>query len=230
MMNSIVKPTIILGLVALISAWVLSMVNAVTAPRIEQLQKDIQAQALKTVLPGYTVEGEKKVKVNGKELVYWRASKTIDEKTSEKAYAFVATGQGYSGDVQSIVGVDEKGRIIAISIVLQSETPGLGARSQEIASKKTLIGTITGQDSGEENTVAWFQQQFSGLDLNRKIQILKKGDWNPSMKEELLQQNAISAITGATITSRTVKESIERGIEMLKSVETITPTAEEAAK
>ncbi|MBN1531884.1 MAG: RnfABCDGE type electron transport complex subunit G [Spirochaetes bacterium] len=229
-MNSIVKPTLILGLVALISAWVLSLVNSVTAPRIAQLQRDIRSRALETVLPGYTVEEEKKVTVNGKELTYWRAAKKIDEKTSRRGYAFIASGQGYSGEVQSIVGVDDTGRIIAISIVLQSETPGLGARCQELASKKTLAGVFLGGNNGPESTVPWFQQQFAGLDLNRKIQVLKKGDWNPDMQEELQQQNAISAITGATITSRTVKESIERGMEMLRSAESFTPPAEEAAK
>ena len=46
--------------------------------------------------------------------------------------------------------------------------------------------------------------------------VVKKGDWNPNMKEELQGKNAISAITGATITTRAVRDSIEAGIKILK--------------
>lgn len=228
-MSNIIKPTVILALVAFFSALVLSHVNKVTEPRIAEQQKEKQRVALETVLPGYKVIEEKKAAVEGKEFLYWIGEKQIDEKTTAKAYAFIASGQGYSGEVKTMVGVDEKGTILAISIILQTETPGLGARSQEVASKRTLIDAIVGRVF-QESPVPWFQQQFSGLDGNNKINIVKKGDWTPSMKDELIQKNAISAITGATITSRTVKESIEKGMNTLKGLETITPVEAEEKK
>ena len=229
-MNTIIKPTIILALVAFFSAFVLSQVSKVTEPRIDEQKKEKQRLALQTVLPGYTIEEEKKVQVQGKEFQYWKASRQTDEKTSVKGFAFIASGQGYSGEVLTMVGIDDTGKIVAISVVQQTETPGLGARSQEVATKRTIFDVVFGRDVADESSLPWFQEQFSGLNGMGKIQILKKGDWNSSMKEELLQKNAISAITGATVTSRTVKESIERGIIVLKSVETISEPATEAVR
>ncbi len=226
MFNSIIKPTIILTAVALISAWLLSLVNAVTAPRIEAQQKEKQKAALETVLPGYSITAEKKASSNGKELQYWEGTKTIDEKTVHTGYAYIASGQGYSGEIRTMVGVDDSGTIIAVSILQQTETPGLGARCQEVATKKTLIGTITGDNAGTESAVPWFQRQFAGLDLNMKIQVMKKGDWNESIKDELIRNNALSAITGATVTSRAVKDSIEAGMTLLRTAVTFAPRKE----
>ncbi len=43
----------------------------------------------------------------------------------------------------------------------------------------------------------------------------KKGDWHKEMKDELMQHNAVTAITGATITTKAVTQSIEEGIQKL---------------
>ena len=69
--------------------------------------------------------------------------------------------------------------------------------------------------SDGENVKPWFQQQFEGLNLKDKIRILKKGDWNPELKESFLKENAITSITGATITSKAVITSLQDGINRL---------------
>ena len=48
---------------------------------------------------------------------------------------------------------------------------------------------------------------------------IKKGDWNPDLRDELLKKNAISAITGATITTRAVRDGIETGFQLLGMAE-----------
>ena len=125
-------------------------------------------------------------------------NKTIDEKTYYLGYAaedttqrpnefaFIAYGQGYSSRIQTMVGVNNKGIIESIEILFQQETPGLGAKATEIR-------------PGEEKP--WFQKQFAEK-FAADIKVDKDG-------------GEIVSITGATITSRAVANSIQEGIEWL---------------
>lgn len=217
-MGNIIKSTLILALIAFIASMALSHINRITYPNILKQEKQKQDDALKAVLPGYTIVEQKRADVDGGQFIYWIGERIDNDKTL-RGYAFVTEKSGYSGVVKSMAGVDERGIILGVSILQQTETPGLGARCIEIASKETFFGHLFGESKvDEEQSPPWFQEQFKGLDVNRRIEILKKGDWSQDMREELIGRNAISAITGATITSRTVRDSIESGITRLKMV------------
>ncbi|HRZ25895.1 MAG TPA: FMN-binding protein [Spirochaetota bacterium] len=229
-MNNIVKPTLVLGLIALVASMALSHIKKITYPNILKQEKEKQERALAMVLPGFAVGDKVAVKLDGGEFVYWPAHK--DESGAvKKAYAFITSSTGYSGDVVSMVGVDEAGTILGLSILQQGETPGLGARSVEVASKNTFWQTITGNAKEEGEMSPWFQQQFTGLNGKNKITITKKGDWDPSIKDELLSRNAITAITGATITSRATIKGVEKGMDSLaKALEAASQAAPAGAQ
>lgn len=215
-MTSIIKPTIILVIVAFFSSFVLSHIKRITEPNILRQQKEKQERALSLVLPGYTVTAEKKFKVKKKEFRYWIAEKK-DADALKKAYAFIAASPGYSGDIRSMVGVDEAGTILGLSILGQSETPGLGARCEEVATSVTFIGALQGKKApADEITQPWFQYQFNGLSLSKPIEIVKMGDWNLAIKDSLIEKNSITAITGATITGKTVIKSLNEGKSLLE--------------
>jgi len=59
------------------------------------------------------------------------------------------------------------------------------------------------------------------LNASKHIAIHKKGDWHKEMKDELIQHNAVTAITGATITTKAVTQSIEEGIQKLHKALTL---------
>ncbi len=220
-MGTIIKPTLILSLVAFIASFALSHVDKSTKPAILLQAKQKQEKALSIVLPGYTVDAQDKRTwdIDGMKLSYW-----IGEKKAEgtnkmtRGYAFITEKPGYSGTVKSMVGIDSQGMILGLSVLQQTETPGLGARATEVASKMTFIQALFGDSSGESEVeiLPWFQEQFTGLDTKKKIQLEKKGDWNVAIKDELLEVNAISAITGATITTKAVRDSIGIGIAALQ--------------
>ncbi len=214
--NKVIIPTIILSIVAFFSALTLSQIKKVTEKDIQRQAVEKEIKALKMVLPGYTIDPVKDketVKLQKKNYSFWIGT---DKETKETGYAFITSLPGYSGDVRSMVGVNKKGNVIGISILKQTETPGLGARCQEIASSYSFFTYLLGDISKiKKNTVPWFQQQFSGLNLGKKLKILKKGDWNKKMQKELIEQNAISAITGATVTSKVVLDSIKHGYKQL---------------
>ncbi|MFC1670628.1 RnfABCDGE type electron transport complex subunit G [Spirochaetota bacterium] len=244
---NIIKPTIILAAVAFISAFALSHINRVTSPAILKQEVEKQKKALSFVLPGFKVGKKEKVKVEGESIVFWRGEsvkKVATESTSKKkkkkkktkgkiikGYAFITSMPGYSGDVQSMVGIDDKGSILGVSILGQTETPGLGARCIEVASKNTFFGFLLGTESvSAEMSKPWFLVQFNGLNIYRKIKILKMGDFKQELKEKLLRENAISSITGATITSRAVVKSLEKGIALLKKLKQKDSDEKEKAK
>lgn len=224
MMKNIIKPTIILTAIALICAFLLSHVQKLTVPAILKRTKEKQEQALALVLPGFTVSGEKKASVEGSDFTWWEAEKKVDL-TTVKGYAFVTKSAGYGGDIESMVGVDESGKIMGLTIISQSETPGLGARSAEVANRETLWDHIRDgvpvRDISDGIRIPWFQEQFEGLDANTKIRIYRRGVWNPNMRESLLGKNGISAITGASITSTAVVAGIEAGMARLKKARSL---------
>ena len=59
-------------------------------------------------------------------------------------YAFLAVGKGYGGDINILVGLEDKATIKDIIIISQTETPGLGTRITE----------------------SFFTSQFSGVSLD----------------------------------------------------------------
>lgn len=228
--KTLLRPTIILGLIGLLSAYALSHIKKITYPNILRQEREKQETALSMVLPGYVIQEQRRAAIDGSDFVYWVATKT-EKNAPARAYAFIAERPGYSGPVRSIVGVDEKGVLLGISILQQSETPGLGARSVEIASRETFWGRFFGSRGQDEAPARpWFQEQFRGLDSNRKIAIVKKGDWNDAMRQELIEKNAVSAITGATITTKAVRDGLASGAEKLKRAVAIQPGAAEAVK
>ena len=102
-------------------------------------------------------------------------------------YAFIAKKSGYSSEIQTMVGVDTAGTIIGIKIIQQVETPGLGTKIEEV-------------HYGE--TTPWFQQQFVGKSVTG-LAVDKDG-------------GEITSVTGATISSRAVTNSISEGLKRLE--------------
>ena len=87
-----------------------------------------------------------------------------------------------------MVGVDTSGAITGVIVLFQQETPGLGARIEEIR-------------HGE--TTPWFTRQFIGKLASDTFAVAKDG-------------GDIDSIKGATISSRTVAESIGQGLHTLQ--------------
>lgn len=137
-MKDIIKMIVVLSLICAASGLTLAAVYDVTKGPIEYAKlKNVKEPAVKAVLSGYDNDPIKdRIQIpigkdkKGKpvELVVFPAKK--GGKTF--AVAFEGTGSGYGGPIGVMVGVDlAKNDITGISIVGQTETPGLGARITE---------------------------------------------------------------------------------------------------
>ena len=218
MIRDILRPTLIITAVALVCVIVLSQVRQLTAPVLAARAKERQAQALALALPGFDMGEARTSRVDGKEFTWWQGEKQ-EEGKMRKGYAFLTKGHGYSGDIESMVGVDEAGVVLGLSIISQSETPGLGDRCVEIAYRETLWDHLRKEtpfrDLGDGARIPWFQNQFNGIRTDRRIEVARRGDWTPGMREDLLAMNAISALSGASVTTEAVVKSVEEGMALL---------------
>ncbi len=161
----------ILGVICLLSAGLLSVVNSFTAPKILAKNKETEEKTLAEVLPE-AVQFEPVVSSAGENIYY----KAYDKNNKIIGYAFKAAGKGYSSVVETMAGMDLNGVITSVKVLSLNETPGLGSRVAE----PSFIG------------------QFAGKTVS-------------SLPE-------VQAITGATISSKAVMNSVKSKAEEVKAL------------
>lgn len=183
-MKEILKFTFILTVFCASASFGLGFVYTVTSPIIEAQRRQAIQIALKGVLPSAEII----LPVTGileKQVYCGHAGQ--DSTGPVVGYAIIAYGQGYSSKIQTMVGIDTNGVILGIEILYQQETPGLGAKVNEVR-------------MGEERP--WFQRQF--IEKSAFLAVLDK------------DRGEIQSITGSTISSRAVLNSIKREAQWLK--------------
>ena len=183
-MRDILRLGIILAVFALVAGVALAFVNIKTMPRIIENKLRAEKEARAEVLPGMAGGYEERGKGSG--FTYWIGFPDT-AKSETGGYVFTTDGRGYSSTILTMVGVDVDGAITGVKILEQQETPGLGAKIEEVR-------------HGEKDP--WFTRQFKGKTVSDTITVTKDG-------------GDIDAITGATISSRTVTNAINRGIAEL---------------
>ncbi len=138
-MNQLTKFGLILGAICLAATLVLAVTYEVTKPKIEEQLKIEEENALKSIMPSADSFSEKAM--DGIE--YFEALKG----KTPVGYCVRVVGSGYNGYIRMIAGVDLNGTIEGVAVLEHSETPGLGAKINEIR-------------PGESEP--WFLKQFKG--------------------------------------------------------------------
>ena len=201
MVKKILHFSLFLAMICAVCIFGVSMVYSLTFEAIEAKEMAKKQAALDIILRGLEVKPQPDTFVyptgDGKEqyTIYLGA----DPKTQRtKGWGLQVGEQGYSSVVQTMVGIDEDYKVIAIEIVFQQETPGLGAECVSTGPKK-----ISELWQSEKQIVAkrpWFQEQFA----NRPA-------------DKLVVKTDIKIISGATITSAAVVRSVQKAIAIVKS-------------
>ena len=192
-MKDIIRYGVILALICLVAAGLLSGMNLITKDRILAQAQTEELGGLKEVMP----EAASFEPVKEKDEVIYYIGKDADKKTT--GFVFKTSAKGYSSVIETMAGITPDGTITGIKVLNQNETPGLGARICEVKADKTIGEVLKGgKPAGPQKP--WFQLQFTG----KKI-----GNFDE-----------VQAITGATISSRAVIESVKkRAEEILKLVQ-----------
>ena len=186
-MLDIIKIGCVLMAYTLVVSVALAFVNIKTLPLIEKNKTAAENSARMEVLPN--MAGNYELKGDESDFPYWIGYRDKD-KSEIGGYIFIASRSGYSSTIESMVGVNVNGTITGVKILFQQETPGLGARAEEI--------------SHGEN-VPWFTGQFTGKSLKDDIRVVN-------------DSGIIDSITGATITSRAITDSIKEGMAKLNKI------------
>lgn len=136
----IVKTGLILFLITAVSAGLLAVVNAKTAPIIEKNEIAKQQSAMLRVLPDA-------IGFENENLAGEKADKTVTavyKSTNNVGYAVMVSPVGYGGEISMAVGVSEDGRICGVDIISNSETAGLGAKCTDENWLSGFVGKTNG--------------------------------------------------------------------------------------
>ena len=202
-MKDIFRFAFILFVVNLVAASILAGTYNLTKSRIQKQESIIQEHALKQVMPETVGDRIEPVK-SGAAIKYWKVFK--GDNPEPKGYIYVAKKYGYSSAIETMVGIKKDGTITGVRILSQIETPGLGAKIIEIFSTRTLFNFLkeifAKEKRPKEMALPYFTEQFT----------------NRNIKEIELSKAGIHAITGATISSRAVLDSVKlKGLEILNN-------------
>lgn len=122
--KQIIKFGTLLMFVCAIAAGALAFTYAKTKPVIELRRQEEEQEAIKSVFPEAArieiIEKDKE-----------RYTLVYDKDKKELGVVLKITPVGYSGIIETLVGVTREGKISAIKILTQNETPGLGAKVAE---------------------------------------------------------------------------------------------------
>lgn len=151
-MNQLLRFGLILGVICLAATLVLAATYQLTKPKIDQMLKREEDAALKVIMP----DADSFAARSADDIEYFEATKD----GAPVGYCIRTTTNGYNGFIRIIVGIDPSGVIKGVRILEHQETPGLGARINEVK-------------PGEKDP--WFLRQFAGKH-GRTVEVKKNVD------------------------------------------------------
>ena len=187
-MNKIIKNTIILTVITLVSRLLLGLAYEVTKDPIAQSEENAKREAWQAVFPDADLtafeETDVDTDVADQVIADLGIDATIDEVCTvdggDTGYVITATdSEGYGGDIQVVVGITADGTVSGISFLSISETAGLGMNAQNES----------------------FYGQYVGVQTDHFYVSKDGGEGEP-----------IDAISGATITSRAVTGAVNAAL------------------
>jgi Na+-translocating ferredoxin:NAD+ oxidoreductase subunit G len=195
----IFRSTMVLFIITAVSALALAFVYTATREKVLQTEQNKKVSAYSKIFPDYTF-GEEQA-ADGQ--IYIEA---FDKEKKPAGYILFAESKGYSSILKIVYGIGLDGTIKGITVIYQKETPGLGARCEEVKKDTTLIGlfkNFINKTAGKKNQPAmpWFQKQYEGLTLDDL--------WLRSQKNG----GKIVSMTGATVTSNAITKGVRESLE-----------------
>jgi electron transport complex protein RnfG len=200
-MSTVKQMFAVLVTVGVLSSLLLSASYNLTKPRIEQHKLEELQKAIFVVLPDAKTYEDMSTET-------LRVYKGLNEQKKLVGYAFIAEGSGFQGNIKMMVGITpDLATLFGMRVLEQVETPGLGG---DIAADRKLA-------SGKN-----FQEQFSGLKL--AVPKIKLADSTTSASFSFIsyiknvapqQPGEVEAITGATISSKSVVKILNQSIAKL---------------
>lgn len=184
-----------LGIICLIIAGILALVNVATKDTIAQAETKAKVEAIKEIVPAFDnnpYEEQDTVALDSepRPLIVYPAM----QGGQPVGYAIETyTDAGFAGHIDIMVGFDMQSQIVGFKVLKHEETPGLGAKIQE-----------------------WFTSPAPNADLIRDVRGLDMSQASPLKVSK--DGGKVDAITAATISSRAFIDALERAYRVYQSV------------
>lgn len=136
-MKTYFKVAGILGLICAVAAVILAWVNSVTAPKIAEYDQSQTLMALEAVSGGFGI-GEKRFDDTSDTVSYIIP---LTQNGKSAGYILELNATGYGGAMKLVASYDLAGEIIAVKMLSNSETPGIGKKSEDPSYMDKFIGT-----------------------------------------------------------------------------------------
>lgn len=136
--NSVLKPGIVLGIIALSVGLLLSVANFFTKDTIAAAKAKEITNALSQVLPA--AQSFEEMAPEGADAMVTTLYVGKDASGETAGYCVQTQPSGYGGAIVMMVGIAKDGSVQGVSITESSETPGLGALASEDKFKKQYEG------------------------------------------------------------------------------------------
>ena len=186
-MKTIIKNTLILLAITLVSGLLLAGVHDITAEPIKVAEENAKIAAYETVFPDaegfFDCETDISAFAPDNDVELGELQCALDGSGNVIGWVMTLTSpKGYGGDIQIAVGITNDGSLTGMTVISMGETPGLGAK-------------CTGRE---------FQSQFAGITA-KSITSTKTGK---------SADNEIDAISGATFTTTAIVQAVNAGLEL----------------
>ncbi len=205
-MKNATRFAIVLGFITIAAGLGVSALYQLTSDRIEAKREEAFAGALESIFPeadDFRVLGEQEA---------WTGTGVGEALSQGSTVGYLAVGarQGYSSTIRVLVGAEPDFSVRAINILEQAETPGLGERTREVRTDRTIwqaAGEAVGlvEPAEPEDEVPWFQQQFAGLTLDEIVVVTEES------------AEGVQSITGATVTAEAVADAVRDALLEIKA-------------
>ncbi len=187
-MKTIIHMLVTLFVIGVISGGLLSQISGWAEPQIEAHKIASTQKAIFEVQPD--AKDYKKV-----ESVSFEVYEVMNDNKEVIGYALPYEGNGFQGKIRLMLGLTaDLNQVVGLKVLEQVETPGLGTK-------------IVNDPSNKKDS-KWFSSQFNGTKTEPAITAVK--NQKPSKDTE------IQAITGATISSKSVVAIVNSSIESLR--------------
>ena len=192
--QAILRNALGLAIFAVITAGLIAATQILTAERIEEQRRASEAAALKEVVPAELHDNEllddpfpmprsERLRTSAGDMA-WRARKGEDV----TAVVLPATApDGYSGDIDLIMGIARDGTLLGVRVIQHQETPGLGDLIE--LRKSDWILDFEGRSLDNPEPEGWQVKPDGG---------------------------EFDAFSGATITPRAVVRAVYRGLDFFQ--------------
>ncbi|MBY4675470.1 electron transport complex subunit RsxG [Marinobacterium arenosum] len=195
MFSAIRNSTTGLAIFAVVTAGMIALTQVATSERIEHNVREAEAKALYEILPRDSIDND--LLENTTEFV---APTLLGHERPAKAYRALRDGtvaavilpvvapDGYSGNIQLIVGINADSTLAGVRVLAHKETPGLGDKV-ELKKSDWLLG-FDGKTMHGDTDSSWAVKKDGGQ---------------------------FDQFTGATITPRAVVNAVGRAIRYFRS-------------